>query len=191
MSDGFLDTVTQIADVLTGVDNAYADTTPEALEFIKKHEGGIQKTKKGKVISNAGIEHRTYKEYLKDTGEKPKKLEDLNQQEIDKIHKWYFKDVPYEKLNPKTALVASDIGYHFGKSRSNKMIQEEVGTKKDAIVGDKTLTSANARDDKELANALINKKQEYQKTRLNYERNKRGWQNRIKDLKSEVNKNGL
>jgi lysozyme family protein len=177
-------------DNILGVGTAEAATTPEAKKFIRKQEGKKQIGKSGKVISNAGIEQATYDELVKKYKLPKKNVSDLSESEINNVYDKYFEDVPYEKLPSKTAISMSDYAFHQGKTQANKELQREVGTKDDSIIGDKTLSKVNnytsSKSDKGLADALIKRRKDYQKTKSNYNKNKSGWNNRLDNLRKEI-----
>lgn len=101
----------------------------------------------------------------------------------------YWLPVSAHKLPARTAWAVVDCGVNCGKTRAAKWLQEIVGVAADGVIGPITIKAAKAWNDKDLAAAVLVRREAYYRALAKQSRFKvflKGWLNRNNSLKATL-----
>jgi lysozyme family protein len=134
----------------------------EALPFILKEEGGfVNDPSDSGGATNKGVTQVTYDTHRKLAGYDPRHVKYITNEEVSKIYESYWNDSRSSELPIGLNLMHFDFAVNAGIRRAALTLQKILGVEQDGVIGIKTLTAAEEKNDESLISAYAAERREF------------------------------
>lgn len=111
-------------------------------------------------------------------------VEDLEIDDAEDIYRaWYWNPIKGDLLPQRLSLCTFDAAINSGPRQAVRWLQSALGLFPDGIIGPVTVQAAQAHDNGDTVNEMLNMRLEFMKGLSNWPQNGKGWTNRINDLR--------
>lgn len=157
-----------VTTVMPDSSNAASDALATALKLTLKFEGGfVDNIHDIGGATNKGITQKTYNSFRIKKRLATKSVKDITDTEVHEIYEiMYWKPCKAESMKLPLAVVQFDTAVLFGVGGAIKFLQEVLGVTADGIFGTGTATALQARNNKQIAMEIIDKRIAFHKKRV-------------------------
>ena len=164
----------------------------KSLHFVLQSEGGfVDNPLDGGGATMKGITLKVFQEYKRNNHLSSEDLRNISDEDLQDIYRQnYWNPVFGNLLNTGVDYIVFDFAINAGVGRSVKTLQQVVGVNVDGVMGNQTLTSANAKDPSlliiDFSNAKIKFYEDIVMARPNQNVFLKGWLNRVNAVKANA-----
>lgn len=158
----------------------------KAFNLVLANEGGFSDDPEDSGgRTNFGITQKTYSRYLVKNGKKFKDVANISEGEKEEIYKEYWSESGADTLPWPLSLIVFDSAINSGPKVAKKQLQKVLGVTEDGIIGEETLGALEDKNLSSVAHMLLDERSRFYKS-LDKPKFSRGWENRVKKLRSAI-----